>query len=325
MLMPPVCIRWHWCWSRKHFQFDVLPSSAKTAALQHPHFSPCHRPTKKSFYLLHLPLWFVRAACSGLVSVPPKMTCWRTATKPEWKCSDASVATLMCWPLVPKIWATQPSRSCERHKTFVCIVMSICKEVFVSKPQILSYLGTIFATKAAFLQSRNLIFFPKFKGVLQCLCSFFNSWVWTFRYFHNLTLHWECVFLQVVPCAADFKAAWLLCARAPPIADSTHASKSLYHLKEAAENRRRVWFKHSRAVSTLNPFLLPTPWRCREETCRYRWFLRKIQLAGHWRDALTSLSAHRGARAETLIAADVERVMKTNQKRTQAFKYLLSD
>lgn len=38
------------------------------------------------FYLLHLLLWFARAACSSLASVALKMTCWKTATEPKWKC-----------------------------------------------------------------------------------------------------------------------------------------------------------------------------------------------------------------------------------------------
>lgn len=132
MLMTPVCMRWHWCWSRKHFQFDVLPSSDKTAALQHPHFSLCRRPSSNldSFHL-HLLLWFAKAACSSLASVAPKMTRWKAATRTEWKCFGMELGKPCVDIFVLKIWTIQPQGSWQQrqHKIFVRIVRCTRTEV----------------------------------------------------------------------------------------------------------------------------------------------------------------------------------------------------
>lgn len=88
--------------------------------------------------------------------------------------------------------------------------------------------------------SEVLVFFPRLR---EC-CIFYVL-------FSYLSLNYP----TVSRLNSAFKDASLFCASAPPIADSTHASTSLYHLKEGAENRHCVWFKRSQAVNTLKPFL----------------------------------------------------------------------
>lgn len=128
MLMTPACLKWHRCWSRKHFQFEVLPSSDKTAALQHPHFSLCRRPSPKldSFHL-HLLLWFAKAACSSRASVAPETTRWKAATKTEWKRFGLELGKprvdILC------LRFEQSSHKSHQHEIFVCIVRCTCTEV----------------------------------------------------------------------------------------------------------------------------------------------------------------------------------------------------
>lgn len=148
-------------------------------------------------------------------------------------------------------------------------------------------------------------YFSTFKGVLHFLCFFFHIWVWTIPQFH----------VSIVRSKMQ---------------DSSARARLLLQIQLTHRQAFIIWKKVLKidiasGSSTLklsthwNRFFLRTPWRCRtpgRDALPPTVPQCEIQLAGHWRDALTTLSVQRGAWAETLMAADVERIMKTDRKRT---------
>lgn len=128
--------------------------------------------------------------------------------------------------------------------------------------------------------------------------------------FYVLFSHLSLNYPTVSRLNSALKDARLFCASAPPIADSTHASTSLYHLKEGAENRHCVWFKRSQAVNTLKPLLvaytLTLPYAGKRRAATY--------CSSVWNPVGRTLKRRvnnpQRPWAETLMAADVERITK---------------